>query len=144
MTERGRREYAERLRQRYGSADKRERGRLLDEYCRITECHRKAASRRLRAVGRPRGRAPGRPVYYGRELLPLLERLWRASDYLSGKLLHPIVPTLLTALETHHRLAVTAPARTSVVSLQGGQQGRHDRGEQLARQIVAGAPQPLQ
>lgn len=101
MTERGRREYAERLRQRYQLADKRERGRLLDEYCRITECHRKAAIRRLRAVGRARGRAPGRPVHYGRELLPLLEQLWRASDYLSGKLLHAIVPTLLTALHTH-------------------------------------------
>src|SRR5678815_5001045 len=65
VTERGRREYAERLRQRYQLADKRERGRLLDEYCRITECHRKAAIRRLRAVGRACGRAPGRPVHYG-------------------------------------------------------------------------------
>ena len=116
MTERGRREYAERLRQRYQLADKRERGRLLDEYCRITECHRKAAIRRLRAVGRPRGRAPGRPVHYGRELLPLLEQLWRASDYLSGKLLHPIVPTLLTALQTHHGLAVTAPVRAALLA----------------------------
>ena len=116
MTERGRREYAERLRQRYQLADKRERGRLLDEYCRITECHRKAAIRRLRAVGRARGRAPGRPVHYGRELLPLLEQLWRASDYLSGKLLHAIVPTLLTALHTHHGLAVTAPARAALLA----------------------------
>src|SRR5262245_3930369 len=49
VTERGRREYTERVRQRYQLADKRERGRLLDEYCRVTECHRKAAIRRLRA-----------------------------------------------------------------------------------------------
>jgi hypothetical protein len=116
VTERGRREYAERVRQRYQVADKRERGRLLDEYCRITECHRKAAIRRLRAGGRPSGRAAGRPVHYGPELLPLVEQLWRASDYLSGKLLHPIVPTLLTALQAHHGLAMPAPARAALLA----------------------------
>lgn len=61
MPERGRREYAERVRQRYALADKRERGRILDEDCRVTECHRTAAIRRLRAAGRPSCRSPGRP-----------------------------------------------------------------------------------
>jgi hypothetical protein len=49
VTERAPREYAEAVRRRYESADKRERGRLLDEYYRTTGCHRKAAIRRLRA-----------------------------------------------------------------------------------------------
>ena len=86
MTERARREYAEVLRARYQRADKGERGRILDEYCRTTGCHRKAAIRRLRAVPRPAARPPGRPPHYGRELLPILERAWLASDQLSGKL----------------------------------------------------------
>src|SRR5207247_10610460 len=46
VTERARREYAEAVRARYRVADKRERGRILDEYCRTTGCHRKAAIRR--------------------------------------------------------------------------------------------------
>ena len=35
---------------------------------------------------------------YTRALLPVLEAVWLASDQLSGKLLHAILPTLLTAL----------------------------------------------
>jgi len=62
VTERGRREYAAVMRARHQQADKRERGRLLDEYCRTTGCHRKAAIRRLRARPRARSRSPGGPV----------------------------------------------------------------------------------
>ena len=46
MTERARREYAAALRPRYQIADKRDRGRILDQYCRTTGCHRKAPIRR--------------------------------------------------------------------------------------------------
>jgi len=110
VTERARREYATVMRRRYQPADKRERGRLLDEYCRITGCHRKAAIRRLRRPPGPRRQASGRPTQYvPQELAAILERVWLASDQLSGKLLRPILPALLTALTTHHGL-VLAPA----------------------------------
>jgi hypothetical protein len=95
---------------RYAQADKRARGQLLDEYCRTTGCHRKAAIRRLRTPPHPAGRSPGRPGRYpARELAPILERAWLASDQLSGKLLRPLLPVLLTALVTHHGLRL-APA----------------------------------
>jgi len=51
-----------------------------------------------------------------RELLPLLEQVWRASVYLSGKLLRPILPALVTALETHHGVVVAPPARTALLA----------------------------
>ena len=101
MTARARREYAEVLQRRYQAADRHERGRLLDEYCRNTGAHRKAAIRRLRAGPARRGRPPGRPRRYGPELLPILERLWVASDYLCGKLLAAILPRMLAAAERH-------------------------------------------
>src|SRR5215813_13361458 len=44
VTEQGRREYAEVMRQRYQRATRQERSALLDEYCRVTRCHRKAAT----------------------------------------------------------------------------------------------------
>src|SRR5262249_16375075 len=75
VTEGGRREYAEIMRERYQQATKQERSALLDEYCRVTRCHRKAAIRRLGAAPVGRGRAPGRPARYGRDLLPVLERI---------------------------------------------------------------------
>jgi hypothetical protein len=104
------------LRPRYQVADKAERGRILDEYCRTTRCHRKAAIRRLRQPTRHLGRPPGRPRRYGPELLPILERVWRASNCLAGKLLAAILPALLLALESHHGLSVSAQVRATLVA----------------------------
>ena len=114
MTERARREYAAGLRERYQVADKRGRGQILDEYCRTTRCHRKTAIRRLAGSVGPTGRRPGRPRRYGPDLLPLLERVWQASDYLCGKLLAPMVAPLLTALERYHGVQISAAVRATL------------------------------
>src|SRR2546425_13128329 len=52
-------EYAAALRERYLAAGKKEKGKILDEFCRTTSLHRKAAIRLLR--GRPRRGRPARP-----------------------------------------------------------------------------------
>jgi len=105
------------IRARYQQADKRARGGLLDEYCRTTGCHRKAAIRRLRASPRAGRRSSGRPCQYvARELTPILERAWLASDQLSGKLLRPILPALLTALATQHGLGLPPAARAALTT----------------------------
>jgi hypothetical protein len=116
VTERARREYAEVLRGQYAVADKRQRGRILDEYCRTTGCHRKAAIRRLRRQAPGARRPPGRPRRYGAELLPVLERIWQASDHLCGKLLAPMITPLLTALECHHALTVRPTVRATLLT----------------------------
>src|SRR5262250_2475050 len=116
VTERGRREYAEVMRQRYQRATKQQRSALLDEYCRVTRCHRKAAIRRLGAAPVGRGRAPGRPARYGRDLLPVLERVWVASDQFSGKLLRPILHALVTALERHHGVVLVPAVRAALLA----------------------------
>ena len=106
MSERARREYAAVMQGRYRAASRLERSALLDEYCRVTGSHRKAAIRRLGASPRAPARRPGRPPRYTPTLRPVLELVWRASDYLSGKLLHAVLPALVTALQTHHGLVV--------------------------------------
>jgi len=116
VTERARREYALALQARYAAADKRGRGQILDEYCRTTGCHRKAAIRRLRKSAPASARPPGRPQRYGPELVPILARVWEASDYLCGKLLAPMLATLLTALERHHALALRSPIRAALLA----------------------------
>lgn len=116
MTERARQEYAEAMRARYLQADKAGKGRILDEYCRVTRCHRKAAIRRLRPARRRAARGPGRPRRYGPELLPVLERVWAASDYLCGKLLAPMIPLLVGALEQHHGLRLAPTLRRALLA----------------------------
>src|SRR5262249_19636046 len=58
---------------------------------------------------------PSLPVP-AREPAPVLERVWLASDQLSGKLLRPLLPTLLTALVTHHGLRVAPAVRTALTT----------------------------
>lgn len=116
MTERARREYAEAVRPRYQAADRGERGRILDEYCWATGCHRKAAIRALRRGAGPRAGRPGRPRRYGLDLLPPLEQVWAASDRLCGKLLAPMLPTLVEALERHHGLVVAPATRAALLA----------------------------
>lgn len=48
MTQLARQEYAAALRGRYGIATKKEKSGILDEFCRVTGCHRKAAIHILR------------------------------------------------------------------------------------------------
>ena len=75
MTRRARGEYAEALRPRYRVATREEKRRILDEFCRTTGMHRKAAIRCLRRRPVRRARRRGRRPTYGRALVPILERL---------------------------------------------------------------------
>jgi transposase InsO family protein len=109
-----RREYAEELRGRYALASRKEKGRILDEYCRTTHVHRKAAIRTLRRTRAAGGRRPGRPRRYTAALSPVLAELWELSGRLSGKLLVPVLPLLLPALE-RHRGPRLGPAQRALV-----------------------------
>lgn len=114
MTKPARQEYTAAVRGRYLAANREGKRQILEEYCRTLRCHRKAA---IRALRRPPGarRRAGRTVTYDRSVVPVLERLWRVSDRLCGKLLAPALRTLLPALERHglrlapaHRAALLA------------------------------------
>ena len=100
MTKPARAEYTEAVRLRYVTAAREMKSRILDEYCRTLQCHRKAA---IRVLGRvpQRRRRPGRRVQYDRRVVPILERIWQISDRLCGKLLVAALPTLVPALERH-------------------------------------------
>jgi len=118
VTQHARHEYAAALHARYRVATKREKGRILDEYCQTAGCHRKAAIRRLCQHSPPeRRRGRGRPRRYGPEMMPALVRLWELSDRLCGKLLAPLLPVLLAALERHGARALAPALRKQVEGL---------------------------
>jgi len=117
MTRLARKEYAAALRGRYRAAGKPERGRILDEFCRTTGCHRKAA---IRLLARPPGRSAGRrgrPRCYGPELVPVLTQFWELSDRPCSKLLAPVLPTLVEALERHGELTLAPAVRAQLGTL---------------------------
>ncbi len=70
-----RREYLERMRDRYAGATRRDKPHLLDEVCEMTGYHRKAVIPLRR---RPRR---GRPTQYGPEVVAALQAIWTAAGY---------------------------------------------------------------
>lgn len=145
MTQRARQEYAAALHARYRTAAKPEKRRILDEYCRTTGSHRKAAIRRLSAGPRgPGGRGRGRPRQYGPELRPVLEELWEVSGRLCGKLLAPLLPTLLPALERHGATAWRPDQRKALLAMSPATLDRLLRPvrHRLGRQPWRAAPAP--
>ncbi|MBM3469656.1 MAG: transposase family protein [Armatimonadetes bacterium] len=117
MSPRSIREYAVTIRPRYLAAPLREKARILTEFCRVTEYHRKSAIRLLRrAPGPPRGR-PGRPRRYHPPVTRALQQVWEASDALCSKRLAPFLPELVDALERHGTLILPPAIRRDLLSL---------------------------
>lgn len=99
-----RREVLSAVAERYWSAGRVEKGRILDALCRTTGWHRKHAVRALRrrAVETPTPRE--RKRRYGATIKDALTALWEASDHVCGKRLVVMIPTLMPALARHGRL----------------------------------------
>jgi hypothetical protein len=108
-------EYAAALRPRYRTATRREKQKILDEFCETTGRHRKAAIRLLNLTTKPRARRQGRPRRYGPEVTAALARLWEVGDRMCSKLLHAVMPDLLLALERHGELRLPDRVRSLVL-----------------------------
>jgi len=108
-------EYAASLAPRYRTARRAEKGRILEEFCKATGMHRKAAIRLLGGV-RPlkAGRKP-RMRKYGAETAEALKRLWEVGDRMCGKLLKGAIPELLEALERHGEIRVSPEVRSALL-----------------------------
>ena len=90
--------------ERYRSAGRADKGRILDELCAVTGWHRKHAVRALASHVAILPEARQRRPTYGAPIRDALVALWEASDRICGKRLRVMIPTLLPSLEQHGRL----------------------------------------
>jgi hypothetical protein len=122
-------EYATALRERYGRGGKKEKGRMLDEFCAATGMHRKAATRllgrsvRLAPVPKNKGR-PG----YGQAVTEVLVKVWEAGDRMCGKLLTGAMAALVAGLERHGELRLAERERRALLSMSAATIDRRLRG----------------
>jgi len=116
-----RREVVSAVAERYRSARRAGKGRILDELCATTGWHRKHAVRALRqretvtVLGQEAPRARRRR--YGATTKDALTALWEASDRMCGKRLKVMIPTLLPPLEQHGRLKLDKTDRDLVLAV---------------------------
>jgi hypothetical protein len=116
-----RREVVSAVTERYRSAKRTEKGRILDALCATTGWHRKHAVRALRqheTVGPGEVEAPReRRRRYGATIKDAMTALWEASDRVCGKRLKVMIPTLLPALEQHGRLQLGQSDRDRLLAI---------------------------
>jgi len=98
-----RRDYLRAIYSRYRRSSPEEKGRILDEFCRVCGYHRKYAIRLLsqpRPLGRPKPRRRRR-FSYSPEVVSLLARVWEAAGYPWSVRLRALLPLWLPWLRKH-------------------------------------------
>jgi hypothetical protein len=111
-------DYAAALRPRYRAAQRRkEKKRILDEFCETTGLHRKAAIRLLNQEKQPRAVGYGRPRRYGGDVLEPLRHVWETADRMCGKLLAPVMADLVASLERHGEIKLQTQVRELLLSM---------------------------
>jgi len=102
MTRGSIREYVEAVRGRYFRGSKKEKGKILDEFTKVTGSHRKTAIRLIhRGNHAMTTKKRGRPRQYGAAVAGALRAAWEATDRLCSKRLHPFLPELIAVLRRH-------------------------------------------
>lgn len=107
MGHQGRMEYLRAIHPRYGSASREEKGRILDEFCRVTGYHRKYAVRLLNGPSppaKPKRRRRRRPKY-SEEVVGALVSIWSAAGYPWSVRLKALLPLWLPWARKQLRLS---------------------------------------
>jgi len=116
MTAKSIQEYAEIMRQRYIKADKKEKGKILDEFIKVTGYHRKSAIRVLLKMANPPNSHRGRPASYSSVLQPL-KSIWEASDRLCSRRLQPFIPEMIQVLRRQGEIHIDSNSQTRLTKL---------------------------
>jgi len=113
VSRQGRWEYLKAIYPRYQHARRREKQRILDEFCHVTRYHRKSALRLLN--GAPPERQPRPPrrrrPTYGTRVIQVLAAIWRAAGYPWSLRLKALLPVWLPWARRRFRLTPALEAQ---------------------------------
>ena len=118
MTAMGRHEYLRAIYDRYRRSSAEVKGKILDEFCRVCDCHRKHAIRLLRGPrpeAHPRPRRPRGPSY-GRAVIQVLAQVWEAAGYPWSVRLKAMLPLWLPWLRKRMALTPALESQLKAIS----------------------------
>jgi hypothetical protein len=108
-------EYLEAIHERYLRATKEEKGKILDEFTKVTGIHRKAAIRLLnRVLQQAAPKRRGRQRQYDGAVVEKLKDVWEASDRLCSKRLKPFMPEIINRLRSHGELHINSDTQAKL------------------------------
>jgi len=108
-------EYMREVQGRYIRAAKTVKGKILDEFVRVTGYHRKSAIRALTRQGDTKQTGKrGYPGKYQSIIASELKYRWEITDHLCSKRLHPFLPELLDVLKRNGRHAISNESDTQL------------------------------
>jgi len=111
-------EYLSAIQGRYKGAHRDEKGRILDEFTKVTGLHRKAAIRLLnRTMESGRKERTGRRPSYDSTMVGYLKAIWEASNRLCSKRLRPFMPEMIRVLRQHGELRVDVEMERKLCSM---------------------------
>ena len=121
MSLKARRELLTATAQRYQRACKLEKTSILDEFTAATGYHRKYAISLLKNHMPQNGSSPPRQRTRQRKYSPEAQKalvlIWEATSRICSKRLVPFLPEMVTAMERHGRLSLSAEVRAQLLSI---------------------------
>lgn len=84
-------QYMDTLRERYFKGSKKEKGEILDEYCRNTSQERKYVIKKFNYRVKLKTNRKKRKRIYGGETIAVLVQVWKIFDYSCGQRLKPMI-----------------------------------------------------
>ena len=95
MSNEVKRQYLDKIRERYEKATKRQKTLILDEFCKVCELTRKHAIKLLNEQPTTIPPRPGPKSTYGKEIETHIVKLWRAMNRMCSKKIVAAIPLWL-------------------------------------------------
>lgn len=139
MTHMGKKELISAVKPRYLKAGKKEKGKILDEFCRNTGFARKYAIQIFQAGYDDRrtareGRKP-RKKKYTSEVLAVAVKVWELLDYPCGARLQPLLTPTLEAMMRHKEIFVSEKIKSSLGEISAKTLDRRLKKERQIRRL---------
>ena len=134
----------------YLKAEKQRKTEILNTVCAVTNMHRKAATRKFRALQMRDPAKPdrrGRMEHYGPDVIAALREVWETGNEVCGELLHPMVGEYVEILTRDgmwaHDAAATEKLRVMSLGTMKRRVGRFLKGGRVRKGLSATKPSAL-
>ena len=136
---------------RYRKSNKKDKGKILDEFVQTTGYNRNYAlhmlanwgkSRLIGVNGKPvklrvgkRKASGGRPKKYGEEVIRAVRHIWEFFDYQCGKLLAPLIKGMIEFLKADAEFGITDEIRAKLLTISAATIDRRLKSERKKLEI---------